>query len=47
MKYKGFIISELESCWGDQQYFGYMDNKQITEGFDTIEEVQDEIDLQY
>lgn len=26
-------IKELNDCWGDSSYFGYMDNKQYTEGY--------------
>ena len=35
-------IKELKDCWGSYSYFGYKDNKQYTEGYDTIEDLKEQ-----
>ena len=35
-------IKLLKDCWGSTSYFGFKDGNQYTEGYDTIEELQEQ-----
>lgn len=35
-------IKLLKDCWGSYSLFGYKNNKQLTEAYDTIEELQED-----
>lgn len=35
-------IKLLKDCWGTYSYFGYKDNKQYTEAYDTIAELKEQ-----
>ena len=39
---KKLSIKYSRNCWGDRSYFGMVDGKQYTEGYDTIEELKEE-----
>lgn len=42
MENNNLSIKLLQDCWGSESYFGYKDNKQYTESYDTIEELREE-----
>lgn len=33
------VINYQKDCWGSHQFFGYQGTKQITEGYDTVQEL--------
>ena len=35
-------IKKLKDCWGGSSYFGYVDGEQYTDGYDTIEDLNEE-----
>ena len=41
MESKRIEIKKLRDCWGSESYFGYIDGKLYTEGYDTIEELKE------
>lgn len=36
---ENLVIKKCTSCWGDEMYFGFVNGRQYTEGYEAIEDL--------